>query len=89
MEFKLIWGIIFTIDYYRCSNMKEPIFTISKQENDLSIKSVTHQGLGYRVEVEKIVSKGSYSEEELLKIAASCESLNIQQIYYRSSNRYR
>ena len=38
----IIWGIIFTIDYYRCSNMKEPIFTISKQENDLSIKSVTH-----------------------------------------------
>lgn len=27
-------------------------------------------------QVEKIVSKGSYSEEELLKIAASCESLN-------------
>lgn len=58
----IIWGIIFTIDYYRCSNMKEPIFTISKQENDLSIKSVTHQGLGYRVEVEKNVSN-KYGEQ--------------------------
>lgn len=42
--------------------MKEPIFTISKQENDLSIKSVTHQGLGYRVGVEKNVSN-KYGEQ--------------------------
>lgn len=57
-----IWGIIFSIDYNRCSNMKEPIFTISKQENDLSIKSITYQGLGYRVEVVKNVSN-EYGEQ--------------------------
>lgn len=58
----VIWGIIFVIDYNRCSNMKEPIFAISMQENDLSIKSITYQGLGYRVEVVKNVSD-EYGEQ--------------------------
>lgn len=50
------WLIIFAVDYNRCSNMEEPIFVIVKQENDLTMKSITYQGLGYRVEVEKTVS---------------------------------
>ena len=58
----VIWGIIFAIDYNRCSNMKEPIFAISKQENDLSIKSITYQGLGYRAQVVKNVSN-EYGEQ--------------------------
>lgn len=61
-----IWGIIFLIDYNRCSNMKEPIFVISKKENDLSMKSVTYQGLGYRVEVVKDVS--NKCKEQITKI---------------------
>ena len=65
-KFKIIIGIIvgilllyltiFVIDYNRCSNMKEPIFVVKKQENDLTLKAITYQGLGYRVEVEKMVS---------------------------------
>lgn len=52
----LAWLTIFAIDYNRCSNMKEPVFVITKQENDLTIKNITYQGLGYKVEVEKTVS---------------------------------
>ena len=52
----LLYLIIFFIDYNRCSHMQEPIFVILKQENDLTQKSITYQGLGYRVEVEKTVS---------------------------------
>ena len=52
----LLYLIIFFIDYNRCSNMQEPIFVVLKQENDLTQKSITYQGLGYRVEVEKTVS---------------------------------
>ena len=51
------WLIIFAVDYNRCSNMKEPVFVITKQENDLTLKSITYQGLGYKVEVEKTVSE--------------------------------
>lgn len=58
----VIWGIMFAIDYRRCSSLKEPIFTISKQENDLSIKSITYQGLGYRAQVVKDVSN-EYGEQ--------------------------
>ena len=50
------WLTIFAVDYNRCSNMKEPVFVITKQENDLTLKSITYQGLGYKVEVEKTVS---------------------------------
>ena len=52
----LAWLTVFIVDYNRCSNMKEPVFVIVKQENDLTMKSITYQGLGYRVEVEKTVS---------------------------------
>ncbi len=58
----VIWGIIFAIDYNRCSNMKEPIFVISRHENDLSIKSITYQCLGYRAQVVKNVSN-EYGEQ--------------------------
>lgn len=52
-----LYGIIFTIDYNRCSNMKEPIFAIHKEKNNLSNKTIVYQGLGYKVKVEKNVTK--------------------------------
>lgn len=58
----LLYLTIFFIDYNRCSNMQEPIFVVLKQENDLTQKSITYQGLGYRVEVEKTVSAEYGSE---------------------------
>ena len=49
----VIFGIIFLIDYNRCSNLKEPIFVVPIKENDLTLKNTVYQGLGYRVEVKK------------------------------------
>ena len=53
----ILYGITFLIDYYRCSNLQEPIFVIAKQENDLTRKKITYLGLGYKVEVEKEVTQ--------------------------------
>lgn len=62
----ILWCIIFAVDYNRCSRMKEPIFTISKQESDSSIKTITYQGLGYKIEVEKNIS--NEGKEQITKI---------------------
>lgn len=51
----LLWGIIFGIDYFRCSNFKMPIFVIPGDTADDG-GSGTYYGLGYSVEVEKNVS---------------------------------
>ncbi len=62
----IVWGIIFGIDYIRCSRLKEPIFAILKQSTDFTQKKETYQGLGYRVEVEKYLSKEN--EEHITKV---------------------
>lgn len=62
----VIWGIIFAIDYNRCSNMKQPIFVILKQSTDFSLKTETYQGLGYKVEVQKDVTKDN--KEQITKV---------------------
>ncbi len=49
------YGIIFAIDYFRVSNLKEPIFVISKVTADDG-GSGSYYGLGYKVEVEKYIS---------------------------------
>jgi len=51
----LFWGMIFAIDYFRCSNLKTPIFVIPGDTADDG-GSGTYYGLGYSVEVEKNVS---------------------------------
>ena len=51
----LLWGIIIGIDYFRCSNLKMPIFVIPGETADDG-GSGTYYGLGYSVEVEKNVS---------------------------------
>ena len=51
----LLWGVIFAIDYLRCSNLKMPIFVIPGETADDG-GSGTYYGLGYSVEVEKNVS---------------------------------
>ena len=51
----LLWGVIFAIDYFRCSNLKMPIFVIPGETADDG-GSGTYYGLGYSVEVEKNVS---------------------------------
>lgn len=51
----ILWGIIFFIDYNRCSNLKMPIFVRGKDTADDG-GSGTYYGIGYRVEVEKHLS---------------------------------
>ena len=51
----LLWVVIFAIDYFRCSNLKMPIFVIPGETADDG-GSGTYYGLGYSVEVEKNVS---------------------------------
>lgn len=62
----VIFGIIFLIDYNRCSNLKEPIFVVPIKENDLTLKNTVYQGLGYRVEVKKNLA--NENEEEIVKV---------------------
>ena len=51
----VLWGIIFFIDYSRCSNFKEPIFVVAGVTADDG-GSGTYYGLGYKVKVEKTIS---------------------------------
>ena len=51
----VLWGVVFFIDYSRCSNLKMPIFVVGKEIADDG-GSGTYYGLGYRVEVEKYLS---------------------------------
>ena len=58
----ILWGIIFLIDYNRCSNFKIPIFVIKETVTDSSVLTETYYGLGYRVKVEKNLS-AEYGEQ--------------------------
>lgn len=65
-----LWIMIFLVDYVRCSNFKEPIFVFSKTHNDLQYsdnrKVYTCNGLGYKVEVEKV--RTEENEDTLVKV---------------------
>ncbi len=53
----IIWGIIFCIDYFRCSNLQMPLF-VKANERELAQDggSGTYYGLGYKVEIKKHLS---------------------------------
>jgi len=51
----VLWGIMFFIDYSRCSNFKEPIFVVAGVTADDG-GSGTYYGLGYKVKIEKTIS---------------------------------
>ena len=51
----VLWGIIFCIDYSRCSHFKEPIFVVAGTTADDG-GSGTYYGLGYKVKMEKTIS---------------------------------
>ena len=57
----LLWGVVFAIDYFRCSNLKMPIFVIPGETADDG-GSGTYYGLGYSVDVEKNIS-AEYGEQ--------------------------
>lgn len=51
----VLWGIIFFIDYSRCSNFKQPIFVKSGVIADDGGSGI-YYGLGYKVKMEKNIS---------------------------------
>ena len=51
----VLWGVIFLIDYSRCSHFKEPIFVVSGVTADDG-GSGTYYGLGYKVKIQKTMS---------------------------------
>ena len=51
----VLWGVIFFIDYSRCSQFKEPIFVVAGETADDG-GSGTYYGLGYKVKMEKNIS---------------------------------
>ena len=57
----LLWGVIFAIDYIRCSNLKMPIFVIPGETADDGGSGI-YYGLGYSVDVEKNIS-ADYGEQ--------------------------
>lgn len=49
----LLWGVLFTTDYIRCSHLMRPIFVIGISETLAKDGgSGRYQGLGYTVELE-------------------------------------
>ena len=57
----LLWGVIFAIDYIRCSNFKMPIFVIPGETADDGGSGI-YYGLGYSVDVKKNIS-ADYGEQ--------------------------
>ena len=51
----VLWGVIFCIDYLRCSHFKEPIFVKAGATVDDG-GSGTYYGLGYKVKIQKTIS---------------------------------
>lgn len=51
-----LYCIIISIDMNRVNSFREPIFAISKQEDNLSIKTIIYRGLGYKIKIVKNVT---------------------------------
>lgn len=51
----ILWGVVFFIDYTRCSNFKEPIFVKAGVTADDGGSGI-YYGLGYKVKIEKTIS---------------------------------
>ena len=51
----VLWGVIFFIDYSRCSQFKEPIFVVAGETVDDGGSGI-YYGLGYKVKIEKNIS---------------------------------
>ena len=51
----VLWGLVFTIDFVRCSRFIEPVFVVAGQTADDGGSGI-YYGLGYKVKVEKNIS---------------------------------
>ena len=52
----LLYCIIISVDMNRVHSFREPIFATIKQEDDLTMKTIIYQGLGYEVKMVKDVT---------------------------------
>ena len=57
----LLWGIVFSVDYFRCRNFQMPIFVVAGETADDGGSGI-YYGLGYKVNVEKSIS-AEYGEQ--------------------------
>ena len=60
-----LYCIIISIDMNRVNSFREPIFAILKQENDLSMKTILYQGLGYEIRLVKDVTNDKIMQVEM------------------------
>ena len=50
------FSFIISVDMNRVHSFREPIFATIKQEDDLTMKTIIYQGLGYEVKMVKDVT---------------------------------
>lgn len=60
-----LYCIIISIDMNRVNSFREPVFAIVKQEDDLSLKTIIYQGLGYNVKIVKDIAVGKTIKIEM------------------------
>lgn len=60
-----IYSVIIFIDINRIESFREPIFAIVKQENDLTMKTIMYQGLGYEIKLVKDVTNNKIIQMEM------------------------
>lgn len=60
-----IYSVIIFIDINRVESLREPIFAIVKQENDLTMKTIMYQGLGYEIKLVKDVTNNKIIQMEM------------------------
>ncbi len=60
-----LYCIIISIDMNRVNSFREPIFAILKQEDDLSMKTILYQGLGYEIRLIKDVTNDKIMQVEM------------------------
>ena len=60
-----IYSVIIFIDINRVESFREPIFAIVKQENDLTMKTIMYQGLGYEIKLVKDVTNNKIIQVEM------------------------
>ena len=61
----VLWGLVFTVDFIRCSMFLEPVFVIAGETEDDGGSGI-YYGLGYKVKIEKNIS-AEYGPE-LIKV---------------------
>lgn len=60
-----LYCVILSIDINRVNTFREPIFVITKSENDFSMKNIVYQGLGYEVREIKDITTGETMKIEM------------------------